>query len=170
MTWLLNYRYPPVLPLKLSLSSSDYVRLFVCASLHLSVCLLLELRQFIQCLVTTGGRRSGVQAPAWPKGRCEVVPDKQKLPLPSAPKGHASESSQKRPEKLTQTGASLEKALLAAADALLEHAQELDQWDQRYHTFVNNLLEPATRGRMLMRTLLLFRLQRCLVRASDVAV
>jgi len=60
-----------------------------------------------------------------------VVQDKQRLPLPPATNGQSSETSQKRPEKLTQQGAMLEKALLAAADALLDHAQELDEWDQR---------------------------------------
>lgn len=109
-----------------------------------------------------------MQAPAWPKGRCEVVPDKQKLPLPSAPKGHTSELSQKRPEKLTQTGALMEKALLAAADALLEHAQQLDEWDQRYHTYAHNLSEASTTACLPMRMLLLFTLQRCLVHASNV--
>lgn len=72
------------------------------------------------------------QASCWPKDKCEVVPDKQKLPLPSEPRSQTSKTDQRRPEKLTAQGALLEKALLAAVNALLEHAQELDEWDQRY--------------------------------------
>ena len=37
----------------------------------------------------------------------------------------------KRPDNLTKEGALLEKALLAAADALLDKAPQLDEWDQR---------------------------------------
>ena len=71
------------------------------------------------------------QAACWPKGKCEVVPDKQKLPLPAEPRSQTSKTNQRRPEKLSLQGALLEKALLAAVNALLEHAQELDEWDQR---------------------------------------
>lgn len=71
------------------------------------------------------------QAPCWPKDKCEVVPDKQKLPLPSEPRSQTSKTDQRRPEKLTSQGALLEKALLAAVNTLLEHAHELDEWDQR---------------------------------------
>jgi len=71
------------------------------------------------------------QAPCWPKDKCEVVPEKQKLPLPSEPENQTSKN-QRRPETLSSQGAMLEKALLAAVDAILEHAQELDEMDQRY--------------------------------------
>ena len=60
-----------------------------------------------------------------------MVPDKQKLPLPSEPRSQTSKTDQRRPEKLTSQGALLEKALLAAVNTLLEHAHELDEWDQR---------------------------------------
>ena len=73
-----------------------------------------------------------------------MVPDKQKLPLPSEPRSHTSKTHQRRPEKLTPQGALLEKALLAAVNALLEHAQELDEWDQRYTC--NGLFDRVAHG------------------------
>lgn len=54
---------------------------------------------------------------------------KKKVPL-KQPAGKV-ETSTSRPENLSAEGAVLEKALLAAADALLEKAQQLDEWDQR---------------------------------------
>lgn len=74
---------------------------------------------------------SPTQAPCWPKNKCEVAPDKKRLPLPPGPTGDSSATRQTRPGKLTQQGAMLERALLAAATAILEHAQELDELDQR---------------------------------------
>lgn len=71
------------------------------------------------------------QAPFWPKDNGLVVPDKPKAPLPSPPKSTGSAAPTSRPEKLSQQGQLLEKALLAAAAAVLEHAQELDECDQR---------------------------------------
>lgn len=71
-----------------------------------------------------------LQAVAWPGSSCEVKPSKKKLPLKKA--AEESETHTNRPEKLSQEGAVLEKALLAAADALLEKAQQLDEWDQRW--------------------------------------
>ena len=57
-----------------------------------------------------------------------VVPDKTRaaLPLPPHP-----ETKTGRPATLSQQGQLLEKALLNAAAAILDHAQELDEWDQR---------------------------------------
>lgn len=69
-----------------------------------------------------------LQAVAWPSTSGEVKA-KEKLPLKQAP-GKA-EAVSRRPEKLTTEGATLEKGLLAAADALLAKADELDEWDQR---------------------------------------
>ena len=66
---------------------------------------------------------------AWPGSSCEVKADKKKVPLKKEAANRAMHTS--RPEKLSQEGAVLEKALLAAADALLEKAQQLDEWDQR---------------------------------------
>lgn len=74
---------------------------------------------------------SPTQAPCWPKNKCEVAPDKKRLPLLPGPTGDTSATRQTRPGKLTQQGAMLERALLAAATAILEHAQELDELDQR---------------------------------------
>ena len=68
-----------------------------------------------------------MQAPFWPKNNCVVVPDKPKAALPAS----GSETKTSRPEKLSQQGQLLEKALLAAADAVLAHSKELDDWDHR---------------------------------------
>ena len=77
-------------------------------------------------------QRCAAQAPFWPKDKCIVVPEKKKAPLPSPPNSTGPEAqTSSRPEKLSQQGQLLEKALLAAAAAVLEHAQELDEWDQR---------------------------------------
>lgn len=77
-----------------------------------------------------------IQAPFWPKDNCIVVPDKPKAPLPTQPGSTGSESKTARPEKLNQQGQMLEKALLAATAAVLEHAQELDDSDHRYTTLL----------------------------------
>lgn len=62
-----------------------------------------------------------------------MVPDKPKAPLPAPPPSTASEAhTSRRPDKLSQQGRLLETALLAAAAAVLEHAQELDDSDQRW--------------------------------------
>lgn len=62
-----------------------------------------------------------------------MVPDKPKALLPAPPPSPASEAhTSGRPEKLSQQGRLLEAALLVAAAAVLEHAQELDDWDQRW--------------------------------------
>ena len=79
------------------------------------------LSQSLECQV------HAAQAPFWPKDKCIVVPNKPKAPLPSTSEAQTSS----RPEKLSQQGQLLEKALLAAAAAVLEHAQELDESDQR---------------------------------------
>ncbi|KAL3151120.1 hypothetical protein ABBQ38_012986 [Trebouxia sp. C0009 RCD-2024] len=71
---------------------------------------------------------SPTQAPFWPKDKCIVVPDKPKAALPLAPNPEAQTS---RPDTLSEQGQLLEKALLSAAAAILDHAQELDDWDQR---------------------------------------
>lgn len=61
-----------------------------------------------------------------------MVPDKPKAPLPASPTSTGAEAqTSRRPEELSQQGQLLEKALLAAAAAVLEHAEELDEWDQR---------------------------------------
>lgn len=61
-----------------------------------------------------------------------MVPDKPKAPLPTPPHSTGAEAqTSRRPEELSQQGQLLEKALLAAAAAVLEHAEELDEWDQR---------------------------------------
>ena len=70
-----------------------------------------------------------LQAIGWPGSSCEVKADKMKVPLRKA--AGKSATTTKRPDKLTQQGALLEKALLAAADALLDGAKQLDEWDQR---------------------------------------
>ena len=57
-----------------------------------------------------------------------MVPDKPKLALPLPPNPQTQTS---RPETLSEQGQLLEKALLNAAAAILHHAQELDDWDQR---------------------------------------
>ena len=76
-----------------------------------------------------------------------MKPSKKKLPLKKA--AEESETHTNRPEKLSQEGAVLEKALLAAADALLEKAQQLDEWDQRWmvDSYVScNITRHAVRG------------------------
>ena len=61
-----------------------------------------------------------------------MVPEKTKAALPLPPNSTGPEAqTSRRPEKLSQQGQLLEKALLAAAAAVLEHTQELDEWDQR---------------------------------------
>ena len=55
--------------------------------------------------------------------------DKKKVPLKKT--ADKAGTGNKRPDKLSQEGALLEKALLAAADALLDKAPQLDEWDQR---------------------------------------
>ena len=70
-----------------------------------------------------------LQAVAWPSSSCEVKADKKRVPLKKA--AGKSATTTKRPDKLTQQGGLLEKALLAAADALLDGAKQLDEWDQR---------------------------------------
>ena len=76
-------------------------------------------------------QRHAAQAPFWPKDKCIVVPEKPKAPLPTPPNSIGPKAQIRRPENLSQQGQMLEKALLAAAAAVLEHAQELDDWDQR---------------------------------------
>ena len=62
-----------------------------------------------------------------------MVPDKPKAPLPAPPPSTASQAhTSRRPDKLSHQGHLLETALLAAVAAVLDHAQELDEWDQRW--------------------------------------
>lgn len=58
-----------------------------------------------------------------------MVPDKPKAALPLPPNPEAQTS---RPDMLSQQGEFLEKALLSAVSAILDHAEELDDWDQRW--------------------------------------
>ena len=71
---------------------------------------------------------AALQAPFWPKDKCIVVPGKAKAALPESA---SLQSKTSRPEQLSQQGQVLERALLAATGALLEHAEELDHADQR---------------------------------------
>ena len=64
-----------------------------------------------------------LQALAWPSTSGEVKV-KKKLPVKQA--SGKAEAGSSRPDKLTQEGAALEKALLAAADALLAKADQLE--------------------------------------------
>lgn len=68
------------------------------------------------------------QAVAWPKGSCEVRAKTRKASKQAASESNAQTS---RPKKLSAAGALVEKAMLAAADALLESAHQLDEWDQQ---------------------------------------